>query len=250
MNNNISNNYYAASEGYILNPFQFIYNEPEFPLQEEALKETLQNVIDIDEERLDTRLDYIEHLIKMDTLAYIRKGCLYATIKFNRLYKKTHSNFELYAREALGTNTSSIDNYIEASRVALELIMAGFSYEELPVNMSAAVGMKKWSGPELVEKWQYVLSELPRHKRSAINIKKLLYPEPVKKEEVYTKIELPLEVYSKLMSICYKASIPMAKGISVVVHTLTEGFKKSDISRYIKYQLDLLDLLKNDPYKI
>ena len=235
--------YYAQPESYIINPFNFIYNEPDFPIQDEALKETLQNVIDIDEERLDTRLDYIEHLIKVDSQAYIRKGCLYATIKFNKLYKKTYSNFDLYARDKLGSSTRSVVNHIEASRVGLELIMAGFEYIDLPANMSAAVVMKEWTGPELIEKWQYVLSELEPHKRTAVKIRNLLYPEPVKKEEIYTKIELPLEVYSKLMSVCYKASIPMVKGIEAVVNVLSRIKKKTEIAPFMKWLIDFQKLV-------
>ena len=243
MNNNTSKNYYAQPEGYILNPFNFIYNEPEFPIQDEALKETLQNVIDIDEERLDTRLDYIEHLVKMDSLAYIRKGCLYATIKFNKLYKKTYSNFDLYAVDKLGSSTRSVVNHIDASRVGLELMMAGFEYIELPANMSAAVVMKEWTGPELIEKWQYVLSELEPHERTATNLKNLLYPPVVKKEEIYTKVELPLSLYSKLMEVCYKASIPMVKGIEAVVNVLSRIKKKTEIAPFMRWLIDYQKLV-------
>ena len=237
-------NYYSVPEGYIKSPFiKELYHKPEFPIQDEALKETLQNVIDIDEERLDTRLDYIEHLIKVDSQAYIRKGCLYATIKFNRLYKETYSNFDLYAKDRLGSSIRSVVNHIEASRVGLELIMAGFEYIDLPANMSAAVVMKEWTGPELIEKWQYVLSELEPHKRTAIKIRNLLYPEPVSKEEIYTKIELPLSVYSKLMSVCYKASIPMVKGIEAVVNVLSRIKKKTEIAPFMKWLIDFQKLV-------
>jgi len=237
--------YYAQPDGYLINPFRFIYQEPDFPITEDALKETLQNVIDIDEERLDTRLDYIEHLIKMDTLAYVRKGCLYATIKFNKLYKDTYSNFDLYAREALGTSTRSVVNHIEGARVALELIMAGFEYIDLPSCMSAGVVMKEWTGPDLIEKWKYVLSELEPHKRTATNIKNLLYPPVVKKEDIYTKVELPLELYSKLMSVCYKASIPLVKGIEAVVNVLSNIKKKTEIEPFLKWLIDFNKLVND-----
>ena len=234
--------YYSMPEGYILNPFTFLYTDCPDNL-EIPLQKILEGVIEIEEERLDLDLPHIEHLLKLDTLAFIRQGCLYATIKFNKLYKKTYSNFSLYCVEVLGKSVDSVNNYIEAARVMLELIMGGFSYAELPKSMSAALVLKGFTGPDLIHTWREILAELEPHKRTGTRIKNYLYPEPVKKEEIYSKIELPLTVYTKLMECCYKASIPMVKGIEAVISVISNIRKKSDISKFIKWTIDYQKLV-------
>ena len=87
--------------------------------------------------------------------------------------------------------------HIHASRVALKLLFNGFSYEELPQNMSQAYALHcalsslhgDYSDTELIEAWRSVLGEIPRHKRSGDRIKELINPTPVSKEELNTKIE-------------------------------------------------------------
>lgn len=245
--------YYSAPKEYIQSPFQFIHNDPDVPITDQAVIDLLQSVIDIDHLRLDNDLPYLELLVKLDSLAYIRKGAIYAEIKFNQLYKHTdprtdrkgYSNFDLYAKEVLKSSTRSVVAHINASRVALELIMAGFSYEELPHNMSQAYVMAEYTGEELVHKWKYVCSEIPPEKRTATSIRNLLNPPKVTKEDIYTKIELPLALYSQLLDVCYRAKISVAKGIEAVVHTLTQGLKKKEIYTYINWVLDLHNLVSN-----
>ena len=237
--------YYSAPEGYITSPFQFIHNDPDVPITDRAVIDILQSVIDIDHLRLDNDLPYLELLVKLDSLAYIRKGAIYAEIKFKCLYKKTYSNFDLYAKEVLKSSTRSVVAHINASRVALELIMAGFSYEDLPHNMSQAYVMSEYTGEELIEKWKYVCSELAPEKRTATSIRNLLNPPKVTKEDIYTKIELPLALYSQLLDVCYRAKISITKGIEAVVHTLTQGLKKKEISAYINWVLDIRNLVSN-----
>ena len=244
--------YYSAPEGYIISPFSFIHNEPDVPITDEAIIDTLQSVIDIDDLRLDNDLPYLEQLIKLDSLSYIRKGAGYATIKFKQLYKHSdpygdkrgYSNFDLYAKEVLNTSTRSVMVHINASRVALELIMAGFSYEDLPHNMSQAYVMSEYTGEELIEKWKYVCSELSPEKRTATSIRNLLNPPKVTKEDLYTKIELPLAIYEKVLSVAYHAKLSVSKLLDNVFSVLTGGFKKQEISAFIRWVLDMNNLLE------
>ncbi len=122
---------YRLPEGYLFNPFNYLYQDDDLPISSNpAIKETIQSILDIDEDRLDLDLSYIEHLIQLDSLAYVRKGCLFATILFKKLYKNTHSNFKLYSEQILGRSESSVRIEIEASRVTLELIRAGLEYSD------------------------------------------------------------------------------------------------------------------------
>ena len=235
--------YYSAPEGYIQSPFQFIHNDPDVPITDRAVIDILQSVIDIDHLRLDNDLPYLELLVKLDSLAYIRKGAIYAEIKFKCLYKKTYSNFDLYAKEVLKSSTRSVVAHINASRVALELIMAGFSYEDLPHNMSQAYVMSEYTGEELIEKWKYVCSELAPEKRTATKIRNLLNPPRVTKEDLYTKIELPLAVYEKVLNVAYHAKLSVSKLLNNVFSVLTGKFKKQEISAFIKWVLDMNNLL-------
>ena len=243
--------YYSAPEGYIQSPFQFIHNDPDVPITDRAVIDILQSVIDIDHLRLDNDLPYLELLVKLDSLAYIRKGAIYAEIKFKQLYKhsdprtdkKGYSNFDVYAKEVLKSSTRSVVAHINASRVALELIMAGFSYEDLPHNMSQAYVMSEYTGEELIEKWKYVCSELAPEKRTATKIRNLLNPPKVTKEELYTKIELPLAIYEKVLNVAYHAKLSVSKLLDNVFSVLTGGFKKQEISAFIKWVLDMNNLL-------
>ncbi len=243
--------YYSAPKEYIISPFSFIHNNPDVPITDEAIIDTLQSVIDIDDLRLDKDLPYLEHLIKLDSLSYIRKGAEYATIKFKQLYKhgdpygdrRGYSNFDLYAKEVLKTSTRSVVAHINASRVALELIMAGFEYEELPHNVSQACCLAQYSGEELIEVWKYVISELAPHERTATSIRNLLNPPKVTKEDLYTKIELPLAIYEKVLNVAYHAKLSVSKLLDNVFSVLTGGFKKQEIIAFIKWVLDMNNLL-------
>jgi hypothetical protein len=125
----------------------------------------------------------------------------------------------------------------------IELMTAGFEYSELPNNMSSALMLKEFSGSDLVHVWRDILAELEPHKRTANRIKNYLYPEPVKKEEMYTKIELSLSIYTKLLEVAYNVKMSVEQVIENVVLTITGGFKKSEISKYIAWVLDMKKLV-------
>ncbi|MDJ0647423.1 MAG: hypothetical protein QNJ60_01845 [Xenococcaceae cyanobacterium MO_188.B19] len=239
--------YYSAPEGYIKSPFiKELYHDPDVPITDECLQEVVQSVIDVEGEDLDR----LTELIKLDCLAYIRKGCIYAEIKFNRLYKHLYTRFDDYAEEVLGTTTKSVCSYIHASRVGLILLFAGFSYSDLPQNMSQAYALHcalsglygDYSDQQLIDAWQQVLAEIPRHKRTGERIKELVNPTPVKKEDLYTKVELPLAVYTKVLQVAYNAKLSVSKLIDNVVSVLT-GFKKQEIISFVKWVLDMNNLL-------
>ena len=76
------NDYYTTPDGYIDTPFiPDLYHEPDEPITDVALQEVIQGVIDVDGEDLERLIE----LIKLDCLAYIRRGCSYAEIMFKRL---------------------------------------------------------------------------------------------------------------------------------------------------------------------
>ncbi len=235
--------YYSAPKGYLINPFDFLFQNNDVPRSKNpAIQETIQSVIDLDEERLDLDLPYLEHLIQLDSLAYVRKGCVNATIKFKRLYKHTYSNFEQYCKHELGKCVDAVDNSIDAARVCLELIMAGYEYEELPTNMSQACALKKFTGQELIDQWEYVLANLERHQRTANSIKQLLFPPPVSEKTINTTIKLPVHTYSKLLEVAYHANLSISRTLDSVLFLLTEKLKKSDIFKVCNWILDMVDL--------
>ena len=233
---------YIPNPGYIQSPFKFVYQESDLPIQDVALSEIIQCVLDLDDDRLDLDLDYIEHLIKMDALAYVRQGALYSEIFFKKLYKRTYSNFEPYCKDVLHKSIDSVRNYIKASRVTIELIMAGYEYNSLPHNMSCAVALSEWTGNELVEKWEYVLSNLSGHQRTSARIGKLLYP-PRVEEDLNTTIKLPLTVYTALIEVAYKAETSMVKVIESVITVYYKVRNKAEIHRLINWILDLNNLI-------
>ena len=239
--------YYKLPKGYILNPFKFIDENSDTPLSDNAaIKETIQSILDIDNDRLDLDLSYLEHLIQLDTLAYVRQGCVYATIKFKKLYKDKFSNFETYSQIVLSKSVDAINNAIEASRVCLDLIKAGFGYLDLPHNMSQAVQLKRYTGDELVKQWHYVLGEIKPHKRTAKSIDNLLHPPVVSEDDLYTTIKIPLDIYNKLIHVAYNAKISIPEALESVVFVLTNAMEKADILRLMRWILDMVDLAESN----
>ena len=237
---------YRLPEGYILNPFYFLNQNSDTPLTDNsAIKETIQGILDIEEDKLEFDLSYLEHLIQLDSLAYVRIGCVYATIKFKKLYKHGFSNFETYAQIAFGKSVDAVNNAIEASRVCIQLIKAGFNYLDLPHNMSQAVQLKKYSGDELIKKWKTVLAELKPHQRTAKSIDNLLHPPVVKEDDLYTTVKLPLGTYNKLLKVAYQAKISIPEAFEAVLFVMTQAIKKDDILRLLRWILDLVDLAEN-----
>ncbi len=78
----MENSYYRVPEGFILNPFNFVHQEPEHEVFDDSIKETLQMVVDLDGEK---DLNWFTHMLKMASLSYIIKGCILAEIKFKMI---------------------------------------------------------------------------------------------------------------------------------------------------------------------
>ena len=238
--------YYRLPEGYLLNPFDFLDENSDIPLSDnKAIRETIQGILDIEHDRLDLDLSYLEHLIQLDSLAYVRKGCVYATIKFKKLYKEGFSSFEKYSQMVLSKSVDAVNNAIEASRVCIELISAGFSYIDLPHNMSQAVQLKKYTGNKLIEKWHSVLEEIKPHKRTSESIKNLLHPPVVSEDMLYTTVKLPSEIYNKLLKVAYHAKLSIPEALDAVLFVLTNAIKKADILRLMRWILDMVDLAES-----
>ncbi len=241
----------SLPKGYLLNPFDFIYDDDSLVSKNKAIQETLQAARDVTEDRLDLDVPYLKHLHQLHSLSYVVLGCINSTFKFNKTYKKQYSSFEQYCICELGKSVDAVDNSIDASRVAIELIMAGYEYLDLPNNMSQAVALKKFTGEELIEKWEYVLANLERHQRTATRIKELLFPPKVSEDTINTNIKLPVDVYSKLVEVAYKAEVSICETVKTVVFMYDEVKKKSDLKRILRWILDMVELTsKPNEYSI
>ncbi len=237
----------SLAKGYLLNPFDFIYDDDSLVSKNPAIQETLQAARDVTEDRLDLDVPYLKHLHQLHSLSYVPLGCINWTFKFNKTYKKQYSSFEQYCKQELGKSVDAVDNSIDAARVALELIKAGYEYLDLPKNMSQAVVLKKFTGEELIEKWEYVLANLESHERTAPKIKGLLFPPKVSEDTINTKIQLPVDVYSKLVEVAYKAELSICETVKTVVFMYDAVKKKSDLKRILRWILDMVELTSK-PY--
>ncbi|MGF1487532.1 MAG: hypothetical protein ACFBSE_10625 [Prochloraceae cyanobacterium] len=195
---NKKKNYYRTPEGYLLNPFDSLYI-PSDDIEissEPAIRELWDYAHDLSEKISgDFDMDYVKFEFRYNSLSFIRNGLLAFKIKSFQLYKKTHSNFKTYCKDVLAQSYSKVRRLINAARIAIELIHAGF--DVIPENPSQCSHLEKFSGNELIQKWEDILNNL-KDNITAEKIKNFLDP-PTAAEELNTTVKLPVKLYDVLL---------------------------------------------------
>lgn len=187
-------NYYSAPKGFLIDPFLPLYQTPDAKTsQDNAIQGLIQYGLDLESQIPgDFSLGSIILEFKNNTFSFVRSGLLMYKVKTLKLYKKTYSNFKVFCKEALKVSHWQVNRMVEASRVVLELIQAGF--EILPRNVSQCEQISSYTGNELIEKWQTIVDNIPEHRITALSINNLLNP-PEREEKVETTIKLPPQLY-------------------------------------------------------
>jgi len=134
--------------------------------------------------------------IKDNFLSFVRVGLVAAKVRRYRLYElatEKFTSFREYCERCLGKTQWHINRIIEAARVVMELARNGF--ELLPQNEAQARPLVKFSGEELIAKWQEVIDSCPAHRITAIHIAEIVTPGASPQQRA---IKVDAEVYSQL----------------------------------------------------
>lgn len=122
------NTNYKPNPKYLANPFDHVYkdNDVEISKRPEVLElhDFAVDLSELIEGEFD--LEFLTLQIRFNQLSFVFTGLMAAEIKFKKLYKKTHRNFDQYCREMLGVSYWQIDDTIKATDVVMELIANGF----------------------------------------------------------------------------------------------------------------------------
>ena len=151
------NTYYKTNSHYLANPFDHLYQNNDVEISNRPeIKEIYSLGIDLEDKiEGDFDLDSLTFQVRYNQLAFVHTGLIAAQIKFKKLYKKTHNNFDHYSREMLGVSYWQIDDTIKATDVVMELIANGF--DVLPKNVNQAEKLAHIRGSERVRMWQGII---------------------------------------------------------------------------------------------
>lgn len=191
------NSYRRPSE-LLLNPIDELYkrdfdDNPDWCPSDSALEQIFDLAKEIEYEKGQADIEELTIDLKKDFLSYIRIGLRLSPILFYKLYKKTHSRFDQYCDEVLGIPFWRCKDYIKASRVFLTLLRGGFTYLQLPKNISQCLTLNQYQDDELIEKWKLVCKEFKTHEYTANKINDFLHPKSLG-QTYNTTIDLKLPV--------------------------------------------------------
>ncbi len=133
-------------------------------------------------------------------LHWVKTGLMCDHIKRFRIYRERFPRWQDYCQKMIGKASWQVKECIKAAKVVLELVIAGF--KQLPMNISQALRLVRYYdksniAPDqslLCEKWQQVISALPKHRITADNIDEVLGHMKSKKG----KISIDRELHEKI----------------------------------------------------
>lgn len=168
------------------NPFHFLYesNDCELAKDDNAISNIYDSLIELEDlikgDWMSDR-EYYRQKIKENDLSYIINGAIYTKDKVMCTYRALgYKNFKNYCQDIYGVCHSNVYKYQMASRVATELMIAGF--ETLPKNVDQAYALKDYTGLELIKIWGLIVKIYPLHQ-----ITKKTILEAIGKDKPYTQ---------------------------------------------------------------
>jgi hypothetical protein len=154
---------YKTDSRYLANPFDHIYQNHDVEVSNRPEIQELQDLAIHLEDQIegDFDLEFLTFEIRNNQLAFARTGLIASQIKFKKLYKHTHANFDQYCREMLGVSYWQIDDTIKATDVVIELMANGF--DVLPKNVNQGEKLAHIRGSERVIMWQGIIDTYQPH---------------------------------------------------------------------------------------
>lgn len=222
------------------NPFDFIYQSNDVERSNNlAIVETYDYVFDLSEEiegdyNLERRLKDLE----FDHLAYIRIGANYKKAQVFDLHKKNgFDNFKDFCPQYLGKCYTYVRKLQEASRIAIELIMAGF--DTLPQNASQAYELRHYTGNELIENWELIINYLPVHQITQDAIKNLIGKPPSIRKTKDCRITLPIKTHLLLETFAEEKNTSIAAVIDYLLRYTIACLPKKKDRKVSKKQMEI-----------
>lgn len=188
------NTNYKIDSRYLANPLDHLYNYNDVEISNRPEIQELQDLaLDLsDKIEGDFDLEFLTFQIKHNQLAFARTGLIAAQIKFKKLYKKTHRNFDHYCREKLGVSYWQIDDTIKATDVVMELLANGF--DVLPQNVNQGEKLAHIRGSERIKMWRGIVEAYEPHEITGRTIEEYIARQ---EEKVLPK---PTQTYNVEMS--------------------------------------------------
>ena len=190
--------YQLQNKGYSTNPANELYNEPDFEISDDdAIQELIEYATGLEKQiEGDFNLKHIKFEFRYNLFSFVRNGLLAFKVQSLRVYKDSHFNFKIFCKEVFRMSYSQVKRMIDAARVVMELIHAGFTV--LPRNISQCEPLKDFTKEELIANWQEIVDNIPEHLLTFDAINKFLNP-PERNEKVETVIKVPPKLYLRIL---------------------------------------------------
>jgi hypothetical protein len=218
---------YKTNPRYLANPFDHIYQNHDVEVSNRPEIQELQDLAIHLEDQIegDFNLEFLTFEIRNNQLAFARTGLIAAQIKFKKLYKHTHTNFDHYCREMLGVSYWQIDDTIKATDVVMELMANGF--DVLPQNVNQGEKLANIRGSERVRIWREIVETYQPHEITGKTIEEYIaqQQEKVLPQPTQTyNVEMSDELYCFLWALGHY--IFGIQGVTEFLSALLETSKK------------------------
>lgn len=169
--------------------------------------------------------------IKKDFLGYICVGLQIDIIIKKKLYKDTHSSFAQYCLDVLHMKSWNVYDYRRAARVFMTLMRGGFSYKELPKNISQCLTVDRYHDFELIKKWRLIVNRFKPHEYNAEKIDDYLHPKPIVDTYNTTLDVQSIEVHKKIEWYAAQRGMSISQLMLEMVEVYEAYYKVLEIPR-------------------
>ena len=222
------------------NPFDFLYQSNDCEVSKNpAISNTFDYVYDLSEE-ISGNYDFEYRLrdINYDHLSYVRIGANYKKAQILGLHtKKGYDRFKDFCPKFLGKSYSHVRKLQEASKVACELIMAGFHI--LPQNASQAHELRHYTGVALIKKWEQIINHLKPHQITQKAIQTLLGKDPSIRHSKDRRVTLTINTHLLLEAFADEQNTSISNVIEYLVRYTIESLPKKKQKKVSKKQMQI-----------
>ena len=237
-------NPYSFDRSFLPNPCDALYQDDVEISKSPQIQELVQLAYDL-EDRLsgDFNLDFLLFQIFDNSLAFVKTGLIMFKIKSLKLYSGISGTFKQFCQEKLGYSVWQVNRGIQAARVVMTLVAAGF--DQVPKNEAQCRTLRSCceNEEELVLAWQSVVDNIEPHKITAKSIKAHLKPEQECEPPKTEKIEVPHNLFETI----YRNAVLAQMTVVQLLHEIFQPSQNCDSWHFDKkierWQQDLEKLV-------